>query len=41
MDAGDLALLTKWIELNRDVLVKYWHGDIDTKDAIDEIRPVQ
>jgi len=40
MAAGDLALLTKWIELNRDVLLRYWDGDIDTKDAIDEIRPV-
>ena len=40
MSASDLAVLTKWIELNRDVLVKYWEGDIDTKDAIDAIRPV-
>ncbi len=37
MNAGDLALLTKWIELNYDVLLKYWDGDIDTKDAIDAI----
>ncbi len=41
MDAADLALPTKWIELNRDVLVKHWHGDIDAKEAIDEIRPVK
>src|SRR6266571_6032510 len=41
MSASDLAGLTKWIELNRDVLVKYWEGDIDTKDAVDAIRPVQ
>jgi hypothetical protein len=38
LNAGDLALLTKWIELNRDVLVEYWEGGIDTKDALDAIR---
>ena len=37
---SDLALLSRWIEINRDTLVRYWEGDIDTKDAIDEIRPV-
>ena len=40
MKASDLALLTQWIQLNRDVLVRYWDGDIDTKDALDAIRPV-
>jgi hypothetical protein len=37
----DLALLTRWIELNRDILLHYWDGDIDTKDAIDAIRLVK
>jgi hypothetical protein len=41
LSAGDLALLTKWIELNRDVLLKYWEGDIDTKDAIDAIQQLK
>ena len=41
MNASDLALLSKWIELNDDILLKYWEGDIDTKDAIDAIRPIQ
>ena len=41
MSASDLALLTKWIALNHDVLVRYWDGDIDTKDAIDAIRPIK
>ena len=40
MRASDLTLLTKWIELNRDVLMRYWEGEIDTKDAIDAIRPI-
>jgi hypothetical protein len=41
MSANDLALLTKWVELNRDALAKYWAGDIDTKDAIEAIRPIR
>jgi len=41
MSASDLVLLTKWIELNHDVLVRYWEGEIDTKDAIDAIRPIK
>ena len=40
LSPSDLALLSKWIELNRDILLKYWDGEIDTKDAIDAIRPV-
>jgi hypothetical protein len=41
MKASDLALLAKWIALNHDALVKYWEGDIDTKDAVEAIRPVE
>ncbi len=41
MSAGHLALLTKWIELNRDILLRYWEGDIDRKGAIDGIRAVE
>jgi hypothetical protein len=40
MSPSDLALLSRWIEMNRDTLVKYWEGDIDTKDAIDAIQPI-
>ena len=40
MSPSDLALLAKWVELNREVLLKYWEGEIDTKDAIDAIRLV-
>ncbi len=40
LSPGDLALLSRWIEINRDTLLKYWDGDIDTKDAIDAIRPI-
>ena len=41
MNATDLASLTKWIELNHDVLLKYWEGEIDTKDALDAIQQVK
>jgi hypothetical protein len=41
LDPYDLNLLTRWIELNRDVLVDYWDGIIEyTEDAIDAIKPV-
>jgi hypothetical protein len=28
LSASDLALVRAWIELNRDVIVKFWDGDI-------------
>jgi hypothetical protein len=40
LSGGDLALLSKWIEMNRDVLLRYWEGEIDTKDAIEAIQPI-
>ncbi len=41
LSAGNLALLAQWVELNRDVLVKYWDGEIEyTEDAIAAIRAV-
>ena len=41
MSASDLALLSRWIQLNYDTLLKYWEGDVDTKDAVDAIRIIQ
>jgi hypothetical protein len=41
MAADDLALLKQWIELNRDVIVKYWDGEIEyTEDAIAALKPL-
>jgi hypothetical protein len=40
MKASDLALLAKWIDLNHDVILKYWEGEIDTHDAIDALKPI-
>jgi hypothetical protein len=42
LSAQDLALLKKWTDLNRDVIVKYWDGEIEyTEDAIAALRPIQ
>lgn len=41
LDPVDAALLTQWIDLNREVLIKYWDGDIEyAEDAIDALRPI-
>ena len=41
LDASDLGLLARWIELNREVLIRYWDGDIEyTEDAIAALRPI-
>ena len=37
----ELALLQKWVELNRDVILKYWDGKIEnTEDAIAALKPI-
>ncbi|MBV9859537.1 MAG: DUF4160 domain-containing protein [Alphaproteobacteria bacterium] len=39
--AHEFDAVRQWIELNRDVLVDYWNGDIEcTEDALSLIRPV-
>jgi hypothetical protein len=41
LDPRDLALLARWIELNKDVVIAYWDDAIEyTEDAIDAIRPI-
>jgi hypothetical protein len=41
MTAHDLALLKKWVELNYDVIIKYWDGDIEyTEDAIAALKAI-
>jgi len=41
LDPRDLNPLTRWIELNKDVLIDYWNGVIEyTEDAINAIRPI-
>jgi hypothetical protein len=40
LDGQDLALVRRWIELNRDVLLAYWDGDLLTDEALARLRPV-
>jgi hypothetical protein len=42
MTAHDLELLRKWVALNKDVIIKYWDGDIEyTEDAIAQLKPLR
>ena len=41
LDAHELALLTEWIELNRDALIKYWDGEIEyTEEVLRVLKPL-
>jgi hypothetical protein len=41
LNRQEFDLVRRWIELNMDVLVDYWNGDIEyTEDALDAIKPV-
>ena len=35
LPAADVALVSRWIDLNRDVIIDYWNGVID----FDEVTP--
>ena len=39
-DGHALGLLTQWVELNRDALIRYWNEEIDTVDAVGTIRAI-
>jgi hypothetical protein len=40
LSSEDLKLLTAWIDLNRQALIAYWNGLIDTKDLMDLLKPL-
>ena len=41
LSPDDLDQLTQWLELNKDVLIQYWDGDIEyTEDAISALTPI-
>ena len=41
LDAHELALLTRWVDLNRDALIKYWDGEIEcTSDVLQVLKPI-
>ena len=41
LSSRDLALLTRWIELNKETLIRYWESEMDTLDALSAIKQVQ
>ena len=42
MSVHDVALLRDCVERNRDVIIKYWDGDIEyTEDAIAALKPIE
>lgn len=40
LDGEDLALVRRWVELNRDALVAYWEGDLLTDEVIGRLKAV-
>jgi hypothetical protein len=41
LNAHELALLTRWVDLNRDALIKYWDGEIEsTSDVLQVLKPI-
>ena len=41
INAREFALVRKWINLNTDILVAYWNGDIEyTEDVLAALRPL-
>jgi len=40
MKPADFRKLSRWIELNRQTLIDYWEGEIDTKDLINQLKPL-
>jgi hypothetical protein len=41
MSSEHLTLLRRWIELNEQVIMQYWEGQVDTIDAINALRPIR
>jgi hypothetical protein len=42
MSTRDFQLLRQWTVLNREVLVRYWHGDIPyTTEVLELLKPVE
>lgn len=37
---SDLKSLQKWVDLNRDTIIAYWHGHIDRKGVLESIRSI-
>ena len=38
---GDLKLLRRWVDMNRNVMIRFWDGDIaDMDDVLDQLRSI-
>jgi hypothetical protein len=40
LERRDMELVRQWIELNRDVILAYWNGDLLTDEVIARLRPI-
>jgi hypothetical protein len=40
LDRRDLELVRQWIELNRDLIIAYWDGDLLTDEVIARLQPL-
>ena len=41
LPAADVALVSRWIDLNRDVIIDYWNGVIDFDQVKPRLKQVQ
>ena len=41
LPAADVALVSRWIDLNRDVIIDYWNGVIDFDEVTPRLQQVQ
>jgi hypothetical protein len=41
LPAADVALVSRWIDLNRDVIIDYWNSVIDFDEVKPRLQPVQ
>jgi hypothetical protein len=37
----ELDLLTHWIELNRDALIRHWNGETGSGEIIEAVKPIK
>jgi Domain of unknown function (DUF4160) len=40
LDRRDMELVRQWIELNRELIMAYWNGDLLTDEVIARLKPV-
>lgn len=40
LPAADVALVSQWIDLNRDAIIAFWDGTIDAIEVAGRLRPI-